>query len=76
MNSLRVAVGARLCQCLGESVCVTSSGVSICVATPNPEGFCCVGDGSVNSRIAREKLTEACRDDAVGREGGGCSGPQ
>ena len=37
VNSLRVAVGARVCQCVG---------VSICVATPNPEGFCCVGDGN------------------------------
>ena len=46
MNSLRVAVGARLSQCVGESMRVTSSGVSICVATPNPEGFCCVGDGN------------------------------
>ena len=34
---LRVAVGARLCLCVG---------VSICVATPNPEGFYCVGDGN------------------------------
>ena len=46
MNSLRVAVGAQLCQCVGESICVTSPGVSICVAAPNPVGFCCVGDGN------------------------------
>ena len=46
VNSLRVAVGARLCQCVGESICMTSPGVSICVATPNPEGFCCVSDGN------------------------------
>ena len=46
VNSLRVAVGARLCQCVGESICVTSPGVSICEDTPNPEGFCCVGDGN------------------------------
>ena len=55
VNSLRVAVGARVCQCVGESICVTSPGVSICVASPgvsifvaapNPEGFCCVGDGN------------------------------
>ena len=46
VNSLRVAVEARLCQCVGESICVTSPGVSICVAAPNPEGFCCVGDGN------------------------------
>ena len=46
MNSLRVAVGARLCQWVGESTCVTSPGVSISVAAPNPEGFCCVGDGN------------------------------
>ena len=46
VNSLRVAVEARLCQCVGESIRVTSPGVSICVATPNPEGFCCVGDGN------------------------------
>ena len=39
MNSLRVAVGARLCQGVGESMCVTSPGVSICVATPNPRDF-------------------------------------
>jgi hypothetical protein len=46
VNSLRVAVGARLCQCVGESICVTSPGVSICVAAPNPKGFCCVDDGN------------------------------
>ena len=46
VNSLRVAVGARVCQCVGESICVTSPGVSICVTAPNPEGFCCVGDGN------------------------------
>ena len=46
MNSLRVAVGARLCQCVGDSICVASPGVSIFVATPNPVGFCCVGDGN------------------------------
>ena len=46
VNSLRVAVGARVCQCVGESICVTSPGVSICVAAPNPVGFCCVGDGN------------------------------
>ena len=45
LNSLRVAVRARVCLCIGESICVTSPGVSICVAAPNPEGFCCVGDG-------------------------------
>ena len=39
VNSLRVAVGARLCQCVGESICVTSPGVSVCVATPNPRDF-------------------------------------
>ena len=46
MNSLRVAVGARLCQWVGESICVISPGVSIFVAAPNPEGFCCVGEGN------------------------------
>ena len=46
MNSLRVADGARLCQCVGESIYMTSPGVSICVAAPNPVGFCCVGDGN------------------------------
>ena len=46
MNSLRVAVGARLCQCVGDSMCVASPGVSIFVTAPNPEGFCCVGDGN------------------------------
>ena len=43
VNSLRVAVGARLCQCVGDSMCVASPGVSICVAAPNPVGFYCVG---------------------------------
>ena len=43
MNSLRVAVGARLCQCVGDNICVASPGVSIFVATPNPVGFFCVG---------------------------------
>ena len=46
VNSLRVAVGARLCQCVGESIRVTSPGVSICVATPNPEGVYGVGEGN------------------------------
>ena len=39
MNSLRVAVAARLCQCVGESICVTSPGVSIRVATPTLRDF-------------------------------------
>ena len=43
VNSLKVAVGARLCQCVGESICVTSPGVSIFVATPKSCGIFCVG---------------------------------
>ena len=35
-TSLRVAVRARVCLCVS---------VSYGAATPNPEGFCCVGDG-------------------------------
>ena len=46
MNSLRVAVRARVCLCVGDSMCVASPGVSYGAATPNPEGFCHVGNGN------------------------------
>ena len=46
---LRVADGARLCLCIGESICVTSPGVSIRVAAASPNAATVTSNNAGNT---------------------------